>query len=113
MDRGYEYIMSNGGIDLESDYGFNEADGQCDVRKEKHHAVTISSYRNVPHNNEHQLMMAVNKGPVSVAIEADHKDFQFYYHGIFDSVNCGTKLNHAVLIVGYTSEYWIVKNSWG
>ena len=26
---------------------------------------------------------------------------------------CGTTPNHAVLLVGYTSTYWLIKNSWG
>merc|ERR1712107_658777 len=55
---------------------------------------------------------ALNKGPVSVAIEADQNAFQGYSGGVITS-GCGTNLDHGVTAVGYTSSYFIVKNSWG
>lgn len=44
-------------------------------------------------------------------------DFFFgLFQGIFTSY-CGTKVDHAVTIVGYDTagsvDYWIIKNSWG
>ena len=59
---------------------------------------------------------ALAQQPLAVAIEADKKVFQTYKSGIMDSAECGTKLDHAVLVVGYgqegDQEYWLVKNSW-
>lgn len=34
--------------------------------------------------------------------------------GIYDDATCSSDLvNHAMLIVGYTPDYWILKNWWG
>jgi C1A family cysteine protease len=52
---------------------------------------------------------------VSVAIEADQRDFQLYKSGVFTGT-CGTNLDHGVLAVGYGTldgtDYYKVKNSW-
>lgn len=40
--------------------------------------VVIDGYEDVPENNEVDLLKAVANQPVSVAIEASSKAFQFY-----------------------------------
>jgi C1A family cysteine protease len=61
------------------------------------------------------MMSAIALNPVSVAIEADQKEFQLYSSGVFTG-ECGTNLDHGVLTVGYGTEngedYYLVKNSW-
>ncbi len=58
-------------------------------------------------------MSAINRGPVSVAIQADTAVFQTYSSGVITGDACGSNIDHAVLAVGYGPGYYIVKNSWG
>lgn len=115
MDDGFKYIMAKGDV-LESKYPYTGKTGKCVKSKTKNPSVKITGFKDVKANSESQLMAAVEKQPVSVAIEADQSGFQFYKNGVF-SGTCGTNLDHGVLVVGYGSEsgkdYWKVKNSWG
>ncbi|VFQ69392.1 unnamed protein product [Cuscuta campestris] len=116
MDYAYKFVLKNNGIDTEEDYPYQGAQNTCNQAKLKRHIVSIDGYKDVPSNNEKQLLKAVASQPVSVGICGSERAFQLYSKGIFDGP-CSTNLDHAVLIVGYGSEngveYWIIKNSWG
>lgn len=40
--------------------------------------VTINGYQDVPENNEEALLKALAHQPLSIAIDASSRDFQFY-----------------------------------
>jgi cathepsin L len=119
MDDGFKFLEADGDS-TEADYAYTGKTGTCDSKKETAASglkkAKITSYSDVTPKSCTQLMAAVAKGPVSVAIEADQTGFQHYSTGVF-SGTCGTSLDHGVLVVGYgtdgSSEYWKVKNSWG
>jgi len=114
MDNAFEYIIKNGGISDEESYAYTGEQGKCHTKVAS--VVSISGYKDVKKGDEDDLMSAVNLGPVSIAIEADQRGFQFYHGGVFTG-SCGEQLDHGVLLVGYGSDegkdYWRVKNSWG
>lgn len=115
MDSAFQYAIDNG-ITGESDYQYTATDGTCQTGQPTR--ATFSSFVDVTPDDEDQLKNAVALGPVSVAIEADQFQFQFYGGGVFND-ECGTNLDHGVLVVGYGHDdgygldYWTVKNSWG
>ncbi|XP_050214538.1 cysteine protease XCP2 [Mercurialis annua] len=116
MDYAFAYIVANGGLHKEQDYPYIMEEGTCDMIKEETDVVSISGYHDVPQNSEESLLKALANQPLSVAIEASGRDFQFYSGGVFDG-HCGTELDHGVAAVGYGTskglDYIIVKNSWG
>ncbi|CBI37727.3 unnamed protein product, partial [Vitis vinifera] len=116
MDYAFAFIASNGGLHKEDDYPYLMEEGTCEEQKEDVDIVTISGYEDVPEKDEESLLKALAHQPLSVAIEASGRDFQFYSGGVFNGP-CGTELDHGVAAVGYGSskglDYIIVKNSWG
>jgi cathepsin L len=118
MDNAFKYIIANGGIDTEASYPYTAKDGTCRYNA-ANSGARLSSYRDVSRGSESALQSAVSTvGPISVAIDASHPSFQHYSSGVYYESACSSsKLDHGVLVVGYgtsgSSNYWIVKNSWG
>ncbi|KAJ1261187.1 hypothetical protein BS78_09G008500 [Paspalum vaginatum] len=116
MDYAFSYIASSGGLHTEEAYPYLMEEGECDQKAGGEQAVTISGYEDVPAGNEEALVKALAHQPLSVAIEASGRHFQFYSGGVFDGP-CGAQLDHGVAAVGYGSskgqDYIVVKNSWG
>ncbi|GLD91885.1 hypothetical protein PINS_up000418 [Pythium insidiosum] len=114
MDHAFSWIENHRGLCTEEDYKYTAKEGVCRTCEPQ---VKVTGYQDLDPNDEEALKAAVAQQPVSVAIEADQPEFQFYKSGVFDKP-CGTELDHGVLVVGYgTAEngqkYWKVKNSWG
>jgi cathepsin L len=116
MDAAFQYIEATGGLCTESEYPYTASDGTCKSSSCGTYYDPIKTYTDVTKRDESALETATVSGCVSVAIEADQTAFQYYSSGILTG-NCGTNLDHGVLVVGYgvsgTQEYWKVKNSWG
>lgn len=101
------------GIALESDLPYAGRDQKCSAYKP---AVKVKGYVKNPVNDAAALETAVaQKGPISITVAAS--PWQLYGGGIFKG--CSRRwfgsnvLDHGVQLVGYTQDYWIVRNSWG
>ncbi len=114
------WIGKNGGLCTESSYpyssGTTQSSGKCTACKLVAGSA-IKSHVDVQ-ATDNAMMSAIAQQPVSIAVEADQRAFQLYSSGVFTS-DCGTNLDHAVLLVGYgtdsssNQDYYILKNSWG
>ena len=120
MDNAFEWIRTNGGLCTEADYpyvsGTTKKGGECQTTCKDVENSAVSHYTDVEPSSEDAMMSAIARQPVSIAIEADQREFQLYKSGVFTG-ECGTKLDHGVLVVGYGKQngedYYLVKNSWG
>merc|ERR1711907_550832 len=68
----------------------------------------------LPVNDADALETALaTKGPISITVSAE--PWMLYGGGTFTGCRgaSGADLGHGVQAVGYTKDYWIVRNSWG
>jgi len=114
MDDAFRYVAAKG-IETERDYPYKaKSSFTCHYEASKV-VFKIGGHRDVPSRSVEQLEAAVAEQPVSIAVQANEKSWQFYKGGVVTS-DCGQQLDHGVLVVGYaggSEPYWKVKNSWG
>lgn len=120
MDNAFNWIIKQNGLCSEGDYPYESGEtkdrGECRSSQcENVKNSDIKHYYDVSPSSDDSMMAALSEQPVSIAIQADQRDFQLYKSGVFTGA-CGTSLDHGVLVVGYDSQdgedYYLVKNSW-
>ena len=114
MEYVFEYAKHHP-IVLDTDSPFKESLQQCPRKKLWSH-VAVENYRVLMIDDnpkaESQFEHILHKyGPISVGVDSSNMDD--YRNGIFQASMCSNDIDHAVTIVGYTKDAWIVKNSWG
>merc|ERR1712139_580519 len=110
MDTAVKFAESHGSC-TEASYRYTGSDGYCRESSctKGIPAGGISGVRTVQRSAQ-AMMSALMQGPVSIGVDAGR--FQTYRGGVLS--NCyGQSLDHGVLAVGYTSEAFKIKNSWG
>jgi hypothetical protein len=118
MDNAFEWLLQahSGTIVTEASYPYVSGEGQvpaCSMSGTTPGA-TISSHKDLAHDETQMAAFVYSSGPLSIAVDAT--SWQTYISGIM--TNCiSVQIDHGVLIVGFdstnTPPYWIVKNSWG
>jgi len=102
-----EWISQHGGQCSTASYPYRARDGQC---KTCTAVAKITGAKRF--TGEANLASNLVNQPCTVAVDAASPDWQSYSGGVYNG-RCGQSLDHAILAVGYTGNYWIVKNSWG
>jgi C1A family cysteine protease len=125
LDSAFAWIQANGGLCAFDAYpytGVNSTDWTtCHQRTLG--CANIANSAPVAHTDvtpatEEALLAAVARQPVSVVMDFSCAGLMHYHSGVWTK-DCGTKLDHALLVVGYGvdepsgKKFWRVKNSFG
>tara|TARA_B110000285_G_scaffold157237_1_gene175418 strand:+ start:2267 stop:3187 length:921 start_codon:yes stop_codon:yes gene_type:complete len=113
MEYVFEYAKKHP-VDLDVHYPFIGIPKRCPNRLWTH--VSVSDYKvlMIDENRkaEQQIPYILHHfGPISIGI--DSTTMEGYKGGIFTADMCSNDIDHAVTIIGYTNDAWIIKNSWG
>jgi hypothetical protein len=107
------YVQKNG-IASETCMPYTVADGTCSTKCDQQ-KYYIGGYNHFGYDESKFAAFLYNYGPAAVTMYVP-PEFMLYDSGILDisKDECVEKNEglHAMTIVGYTPEYWIIKNSW-
>lgn len=96
--------MKDHGITTEAKYPYKAHKQNCSIEGGDFKISQVKTVKGCD-----QLLAAIQERPVGVS--ADATNWSRYSSGIFS--NCKRRLDHDILLVGVTSEYYKIKNSWG
>jgi cathepsin F len=114
MENAFSYAENSKGIMREVHYPYTGRHLNC-KSTDKVKYGQVNRHHKFEQVTEEQLKELIyNHGPMTIAINAD--PLQSYEGGIINdnAEECDPDaLDHGVLVVGYTPEAWIIRNSWG
>ena len=108
----FDYVIEQGGMVPLRNYKYKGKDGKCKEGLER--VAPGVKQKRLP--TQYHMKKALRHGPIVASIDGDDPKIQHYQSGVFTDTVCGEdedSLNHAIVIVGYTKDFWIVRNSWG
>ncbi len=109
----HDMHMSPKGAVLASEYPYTGTDSAC--RSGLNYKWKLTSWAYLPGGENpsvEDIKGALFKyGPISIGVAADSA-FSSYTGGIFQGSGA-TQLNHAVNLIGWGTDHWILRNSWG
>jgi len=110
-NKALEAVRRTGHLATSASYPFTYRDGySCNTRHQNALPFRITGVYKV--NGDNGLAAALSAGPVAVGMGFD-RQLSAYRGGVYSNRSCMSVQNHAVTAVGYTSSYWIVRNSYG
>lgn len=113
----YEWLITakGGNIVTEKAYPYTSMSGDagnCTLRDAMEVGATITSQVYIPRDESQMAVWLAQNGPISVLIS--YVPLLHYTGGVVTVEECPAgKVDHAVLVVGVTPDYWIIKNSFG
>lgn len=119
--QAFEYIKSNGGIQLTATYPYKAMNQVCAADKQSNVGYVKYGSYNITQGDEKELAERLYiAGPIAISFQVIGS-FRNYMAGVYSVPDCGTTnmdINHAVLATGYGvdengKKFWNVKNSWG
>ncbi|KAJ9470064.1 Cysteine proteinase 1 [Diplonema papillatum] len=116
MDNAWGWVISDhdGKMVTEASYPYTSGGGvagTCKWNSSMPVGATIKGLSHIATDEKEMATWVSTQGPLSILVDAS-VGWQNYQGGIMSDCN-HLNVDLAVLIVGFTSEYWIVKNSWG
>jgi len=104
--------LSQHGVASESAYPYTAGGGRAGRCHQFTPVARVSNVQAV--SGASSIVAALQHQVVSVAFRLSERGSPFmnYHDGVYDQ-ECGQGAGHAVAAVGYSSDYWIIRNSWG
>ena len=98
-----QYINANG-IDSVEKYPWT---GKKDTCKKLSGDIKFN-FKKTAFDGCEELKNGLFVSPLTIAVNTEN--WQLYRSGIFD--NCGANVNHDIYLIGFTDQFWRLKNSW-
>lgn len=115
VKKTFNFLYQSGTV-LNIDYPYTAKVGTCrDSEMQKVFYLDDPGYQTIyPTVEAHKVALRI--APLAVGFSVT-EDFYYYKSGIYSGINCTSKINHAMIAIGFGTygdlDYLLIRNQWG